>query len=87
MERKRLEDERPDPSAGWTGAGLAMNLLRKSRDLLKRYGLAVALAGLALSLRGVLPFPEGTAHLPASACRRRPERLVRRTRDPACSPR
>ena len=55
MERKRLEEERPirpqdevENIPRGPGAGLAMNLLRKRRDLLKRYGLAVALAGLAL---------------------------------------
>ena len=43
--------------------------VRKRRDLLKRYGLALALAGLALFLRGVLPFREGTAiyQLPLAA--------------------
>ena len=62
MERKRLEERpiRPQDEveniSSWTGAGLAMNLLRESRDLLKRYGVALALAGLALLLRGVLPF-------------------------------
>src|SRR4029453_5497274 len=37
--------------------------------LLKRYGLALALAGLALFLRGVLPLKEGTAiyQLPIAA--------------------
>jgi PAS domain S-box-containing protein len=46
-----------------------MNLLRKRRDLLKRYGLALALAGLALFARSVLPFPEGTSvyQLPLAA--------------------
>ena len=75
MERKRLEERpiRPQDEveniSSWTGAGLAMNLLRKRRDLLKRYGLALALAGLALFLRGVLPFPEGTSvyQLPLAA--------------------
>ena len=36
-----------------------MNLPPKTQDLLKRYGLALALAGLALFLRGALPFPQG----------------------------
>ena len=75
MERKRLEERpiRPQDEveniSSWTGAGLAMNLLRKRRDLLKRYGLALALAGLALFLRSVLPFPEGTSvyQLPLAA--------------------
>jgi PAS domain S-box-containing protein len=40
--------------------GLTMkDLLRRRRDLLRRYGLAVACAGLALLLRGALPFREG----------------------------
>jgi PAS domain S-box-containing protein len=65
-----------DPSAGqdrehssWIGAGLAMKLPPEVRDLLKRYGLAMALAGLALLIRGVLPFKEGTAiyQLPIAA--------------------
>ena len=46
-----------------------MNLPPKVRDLLKRYGLALALASLALFLRGQLPLPEGTAiyQLPLAA--------------------
>ncbi|MGZ9058958.1 MAG: DUF4118 domain-containing protein [Burkholderiaceae bacterium] len=46
-----------------------MNLPQNRRDLLKRYGLALVLAGLALSLRGVLPFKEGTSiyQLPLAA--------------------
>jgi hypothetical protein len=39
--------DRQHPS--WTGAGLAIDLPRKTRDLLKRYDLARGLAGLALS--------------------------------------
>ena len=41
----------------------------KLLDALKRYGVAVALAGLALTLRGVLPFPEGAGiyQLPLAA--------------------
>jgi PAS domain S-box-containing protein len=35
------------------------DLPRRTRDLLKRYGLAVLSASLALLLRGVLPFREG----------------------------
>ncbi|MGZ9014791.1 MAG: PAS domain-containing protein, partial [Burkholderiales bacterium] len=38
-----------------------MNLPQQRRDLLKRYGLALALPSLALFLRGVLPFGEGVA--------------------------
>jgi PAS domain S-box-containing protein len=51
------------------GAGLATNLSPQLRDLLKRYGLALALASLALVLRGQLPLPEGTAiyQLPLAA--------------------
>jgi len=75
MERKRLEERpiRPQDEVEniprGPGAGLAMNLLRDSRDLLKRYGLALALAGLALFVRSVLPFPEGTSvyQLPLAA--------------------
>jgi len=38
-------------------------------NLLRQYGVAVVLAGLALFIRGVLPFPEGTAiyQLPIAA--------------------
>jgi PAS domain S-box-containing protein len=68
MDRKRLDEERPirpqdegREHSTWTGAGLAMKLARKRRDLLKRYGIALALAGLALLIRGALPVPEGTA--------------------------
>jgi PAS domain S-box-containing protein len=48
---------------------LAMNVPGKRRHTLERYGLGLALAGLALFLRGVLPFPEGTAiyQLPLAA--------------------
>jgi len=46
-----------------------MHLPPKVRILLKRYGLALLLAGLALSLRGVLSFKEGAAiyQLPIAA--------------------
>ena len=40
---------------------LMINLSQQRRDLLKRYGLALALSTLALFLRGVLPFGEGVA--------------------------
>src|ERR1700741_867075 len=57
-----------DPSAGHDGehslrigGRLAMKLPAKTRDLLKRYGLSMASAGLALLIRGVLPIPEGAA--------------------------
>ena len=65
-----------DPSAGpdgehssSTGAGLAMHLPARMRDVLKRYGVALILAGLALFVRGVLPLREGTAiyQLPIAA--------------------
>ena len=44
-----------------TVAGLTMHLPARVRDVLKRYGLALALAGLALLIRNALPVPEGTA--------------------------
>ena len=46
-----------------------MNLPPKTQDLLKRYGLALAFASLALLLRGQLPFKEGTSiyQLPLAA--------------------
>jgi PAS domain S-box-containing protein len=49
--------------------GVGVKLTRRTRDLVGRYGVAVALAGLALALRGVLPFREGTAiyQLPIAA--------------------
>jgi PAS domain S-box-containing protein len=40
---------------------LALNLHGRGRNLLKRYGLAVALAGVALLIRKSLPVLEGTA--------------------------
>ena len=43
-----------------TGADLAMHLPARMRDVLKRYGLALALASLALLIRAALPVPEGT---------------------------
>jgi PAS domain S-box-containing protein len=42
-------------------AGLAPNLPGARGELLKRYGLALALAGLALLIRTSLPIQEGTA--------------------------
>ena len=55
--------------SAWTGAGLAMHLPARMRDVLKRYGLALALASLALLIRDALPVPEGTAiyQLPIAA--------------------
>jgi len=41
-------------------AGIGMNLSGRQRDVLKRYGLAIALAALALGIRGALPVPTGT---------------------------
>jgi PAS domain S-box-containing protein len=43
-----------------TRGGLPLNLPGKRRDLLERYGLAFALAGVALILRKSLPVREGT---------------------------
>jgi PAS domain S-box-containing protein len=65
-----------DPSAGrdgksssWMGAGFAMNPPGRMPDVLKRYSLALVLAGLALLLRGTLPLLHGTAvyQLPLAA--------------------
>jgi PAS domain S-box-containing protein len=65
-----------DPSAGhdrehssWIGGRLAMKLPAKTRDLLQRYGLALALSSLVLFLRGQLPLREGTGvyQLPLAA--------------------
>ena len=55
--------------SSWTGAGLAMNLPGKMPDVVKRYSLALVLAGLALFVRGSLPFLHGTAiyQLPMAA--------------------
>ena len=46
-----------------------MNLFQKERDVLKRYGLALALVALALLIRSVLPVPHGTTiyQLPLAA--------------------
>ena len=38
-----------------------MKLTRTRRDLLDRYGVALALASVALLIRAALPVPEGTA--------------------------
>ena len=70
------QEEISDPSptrdrehSAWTGAGLAMHPPARMRDVLKRYGLASALASLALIIRHALPVPEGTAvyQLPIAA--------------------
>ena len=66
--------------SAWTGAGLAMYLPTRMRDVLKRYGLALALASLALLIRHALPVPEGTAIYQLPLGGGGPERLVRRTR-------
>jgi PAS domain S-box-containing protein len=55
MDGKRFEQQRPEAETRF-GASV-----QQTRDLLKRYGVALGLAGLALFLRGVLPFREGTA--------------------------
>ena len=59
----------PGRSSWWTGAGLAMNPLGKMSTVLKRYGLALVLASLALFLRGALPLLHGIAiyQLPIAA--------------------
>jgi hypothetical protein len=57
MKRTRLEDERPEAGIFVDHASVvhdAGDLARKSREMLKRYGLALAMAGLALFLRSVL---------------------------------
>ena len=70
MERKGLEKDpaetplshgRRATSTSWTGAGLAMDLPAKVRDVVKRYGVALVLSGLMLFLRSLLPLPEGTS--------------------------
>jgi PAS domain S-box-containing protein len=60
---------RDSEHSSWTGAGLAMRLPATMRDVLKRYGLALALASLTLFLRSQLPLPVGTAvyQLPIAA--------------------
>ena len=60
-------EDREDSSR--TGTGLATNLSPDLRDLLKRYGLALALASVALVLRGQVALPEATSiyQLPLAA--------------------
>ena len=62
------QNERKNIPPG-SAPGLTIDLREDRRDLLKRYGLALVLAGFALFLRGVLPHPEGTAlyQLPLTA--------------------
>jgi PAS domain S-box-containing protein len=73
---QRAREGNSNPSArrdgkrsSWTGAGFAMNPPGKMPDVLKRYGVALVLAGLALFLRGALPLLQGTAiyQLPIAA--------------------
>ena len=52
--------ERSSPAS----ARFATNLSPQIRDMLKRYGLALALSSAALILRGVLALPEATAIYP-----------------------
>jgi PAS domain-containing protein len=70
--REGISDPSPrrdNEHSAWTRAGLAMHLPASMRDVLKRYGLALASAGLALLIRGVLPIPEGSSiyQLPLAA--------------------
>jgi hypothetical protein len=71
---RRAREGISDPSAGRDGkrsswTGLAMNLPGKTPDVVKRYSIALVLAGLALYIRGVLPVMHGTAvyQLPIAA--------------------
>ena len=61
-----------------------MSLSGRQRDLLKRYGLAVALAVLALGIRGALPAPHRHNDLSASAGGCDSGGLVRRPRSRVC---
>jgi PAS domain S-box-containing protein len=54
----------PGDRSSSTGARLATNLSPELRDLIKRYGLALALASVALVLRSQLALPEATAIYP-----------------------
>ena len=72
MERKRLEKEAvtPPPQARretWMPAGTSPPAT--GSDVLKRYGLALVLAGLALLVRALLPVPQGASiyQLPIAA--------------------
>jgi K+-sensing histidine kinase KdpD len=57
-------DPRDRERASPAGTLLATNLSPQLRDLLKRYGLALALSSVALVLRGLLALPEATAIYP-----------------------
>ena len=72
MERKRLEIEAVTPlpqgrRATWMPAGTSPPAT--GSDVLKRYGLALLLAGLVLFIRALLPVPEGSSiyQLPIAA--------------------
>ena len=71
MNGKRLAKEWCEPRfrTFLDRAADAVNPQRNRRALLKRYGLALGLAGLALFLRGVLPIPEASSiyQLPVAA--------------------
>ena len=72
MEPRRPKDEQPEAGIFVDHASVlqhAGDMPRKTRDLLKRYGFALALAGLALLLRSLLPLREGTSiyQLPLAA--------------------
>jgi PAS domain S-box-containing protein len=72
MERKRLETDTVTPlpqgsRATWMPAGTSP--AATGSDVLKRYGLALVLAGLALLVRALLPVPQGASiyQLPIAA--------------------
>jgi PAS domain S-box-containing protein len=85
MAQERLHEERPEAGPRLRGivhhaangngpsvqepAAQPIHLPLEAQALVKRYGVALALAVLALLLRGVLPFKEGTAiyQLPLAA--------------------
>ena len=66
MDGKRFKQQGPEAETRFGAsvqqtAGKPGDWPPGTRDLLMRYGVALGLAGLALFLRGVLPFREGTA--------------------------
>jgi len=71
MEAKRVEKKADAETADSSrpGAGLATKVPARMRDVVKRYGLALVLSGLALVVRRHLPVPEGTTvyQLPMAA--------------------